>query len=288
MVERKWWRMAFLHVNRKAQKLEATNKLQHAFEKWRHVIGERRRALYGTPMEELKERTMRNVKTLNQMAEKLDTDVDNMQEFTDQRNMLFRGYISGQKLAISASINSHQRAQQKAIMRLSDHGNLNLQARISDALRANLDKIGQLKDVIAKQEARNEHLAVSNDSFRHGAMDAVSLARQVEELQRDRERLSVDLADKTATIKKLLEDNQFLHDRIGAARVDAKINLEKTTRMQERKREELESLRLAERENISVVRNSAHSLAGPARDSVSGQPHNHSPLRTKSGERAAH
>ena len=91
--------------------------------------------------------------------------------------MLFRGYISGQKLAISASVNSHQRAQQKAIMRLSDHGNLNLQARIGQALSANLEKIGELKDVIAKQEARNEHLAVSNDSFRHGAMDAVSLAR---------------------------------------------------------------------------------------------------------------
>lgn len=105
----------------------------------------------------------------------------------------------------------------------------------------------------------------------------------MEELQRDRERLSVDLADRSATIKKLLEDNQFLHDRIGAARVDAQMNIEKTSRMQDRKRDELDQLRQAERENISVVRNSAHSLAHPARDG--GAPHNHSPLRTKSGDR---
>jgi hypothetical protein len=62
-------------------------------------------------------------------------------------------------------------------MNLSDHGNLRLQSRIGEALHMNLAKISELKDIIADQEVRNELLAESNDSFRIGALDAVSFAR---------------------------------------------------------------------------------------------------------------
>ena len=65
MIERKWWRMTFLFVNRAAQKLNATNQLQNSFDKWRKVIGERRIQLYKTPMDELKVQTLLNTKKLN-------------------------------------------------------------------------------------------------------------------------------------------------------------------------------------------------------------------------------
>jgi hypothetical protein len=40
------------------------------------------------------------------------------------------------------------------------------------------------------------------------------MAKSVEELTRERERLSVDLADKAITIRKLLEDNNNLSIRL--------------------------------------------------------------------------
>ena len=67
--------------------------------------------------------------------------------------------MSAQKLALSSSLNSYQRAERKAIMNLSDHGNLNLQNKISDALDANINRITQLKSLIASMETQNQELA---------------------------------------------------------------------------------------------------------------------------------
>ena len=41
-------------------------------------------------------------------------------------------------------------------------------------------------------------------------MDGITMVRNVENLTADRDKLSVDLADKALTIRKLLEDNQYL------------------------------------------------------------------------------
>jgi predicted nucleotide-binding protein len=81
--------------------------------------------------------------------------------------------MSAQKLALSASVNSYQRAERKAIMTLSDHGNINLQNKISDAIDANLHRISELKSLIGAMETQNTELAHDNDDFRNGAMDAV-------------------------------------------------------------------------------------------------------------------
>ena len=42
------------------------------------------------------------------------------------------------------------------------------------------------------------------------------MVRNMDNLTQDRDKLSVDLADKALTIRKLLEDNQFLQGRISA------------------------------------------------------------------------
>jgi len=41
------------------------------------------------------------------------------------------------------------------------------------------------------------------------------MAKNVDILTRDREKLSIDLADKAITIRKLLEDNNYLSIRLG-------------------------------------------------------------------------
>lgn len=110
-------------------------------------------------------------------------------------------------------------------MSISDHGNLNLQNKISDALDANLQRIEELKSLIASMEQSNAELAGANDEFRAGAMDAVQLARQVEDLQRDKHVQLNDLSGKTGVIKKLLHDNHVLSKQIETARVDAKARM---------------------------------------------------------------
>lgn len=45
-------------------------------------------------------------------------------------------------------------------------------------------------------------------------MDGILMAKHCEDLHKDRENLSVDLADKAITIRKLLEDNSYLHNKV--------------------------------------------------------------------------
>ena len=82
--------------------------------------------------------------------------------------------------------------------------------KIEEAIKANLGRIAALKNTIEKVENENDELAKQNDVFRAGAMDGIQMVRNMDNLTSDRDKLSVDLADKALTIRKLLEDNQFL------------------------------------------------------------------------------
>ena len=93
---------------------------------------------------------------------------------------------------------------------MHDYGNWQLQGKIEEAIKANLDRIARLKDSIDKIEGQNGELAKQNDVFRAGALDGIQMVRSMDGLTQDRDKLSVDLADKALTIRKLLEDNQFL------------------------------------------------------------------------------
>ena len=75
-----------------------------------------------------------------------------------------------------------------------------------------------MKDTISQFENENVDLAKQNDEFRKGAMDGITMVRHVESLTEDRDKLSVDLADKALTIRKLLEDNQYLQNKLSNAK----------------------------------------------------------------------
>lgn len=103
---------------------------------------------------------------------------------------------------------------QTAMSRWTDDHNINLRGKVEESLLRNLEQIAALKDKIAEFEMRNEQLANQNDIYREGAMDGIMMAKHCEELHKDRESLSVDLADKAITIRKLLEDNSYLHHKL--------------------------------------------------------------------------
>ncbi len=71
-----------------------------------------------------------------------------------------------------------------------------------------------MKGRIKQLENDNTELADQNEELRMGAMDGIEMAKSVEDLTREREKLSVDLADKAITIRKLLEDNNNLSIRL--------------------------------------------------------------------------
>ena len=85
-----------------------------------------------------------------------------------------------------------------------------LQNKMRDALEKNLERIESLKHVIAKLESENDGIARQNDVFRKGAIDGIHMSKHIDEIHEEREKYTIDLADKAHTIKKLLDDNQIL------------------------------------------------------------------------------
>ena len=70
--------------------------------------------------------------------------------------------------------------------------------------------IAAIKDKMAELEKDNDSLANENEELRQFSLDGYQLGKNVQNLQAERENLSVDLADKASTIKKLLDENEQL------------------------------------------------------------------------------
>ena len=105
---------------------------------------------------------------------------------------------------------NQERTKMAAFAKFFDSGNAKLGSKIEDAIKANLARIAEMKGDINKKENENEELAKQNDEFRRGAMEGMNMVRTMEDLTKGRDKMSVDLADKALTIRKLLEDNQYL------------------------------------------------------------------------------
>ena len=84
-------------------------------------------------------------------------------------------------------------------------------------LDKNVGAIAALKDKMAEIENDNECLANENEELRQFSLDGYQLGKNVQNLTHEREKLSVDLADKANTIKKLLDENEKLSMRLRQA-----------------------------------------------------------------------
>ena len=83
-------------------------------------------------------------------------------------------------------------------------------AQLGEIMNANIGMISGLKDKIAEIEGDNDALANENEELRQFSLDGYQLGKNVQNLTNEREHLSVDLADKASTIKKLLDENESL------------------------------------------------------------------------------
>ena len=127
-----------------------------------------------------------------------------------QRDELVDNLLKSQKLAIVLGRDNRNRGMAKALNQMSDHAYKSKGAHLEDVLQKNIERISFLKDKIREFEVDNESLANENEELRQFSLDGYQIAKNVQSLGSERERLSVDLADKAHTIKKLLDENEGL------------------------------------------------------------------------------
>ena len=105
--------------------------------------------------------------------------------------------------------------------KLQDSAYAKKRAQLEAILQRNIDLIAATKDKIKEIENDNDALANENEELRQFSLDGYQLGKNVQTLTAEREKLSVDLADKANTIKKLLDENERLSQRLRQAQESA-------------------------------------------------------------------
>ena len=63
-------------------------------------------------------------------------------------------------------------------------------------------------------EQRNKDLLLENEELRQASLDGIEIAKAVQELTKEREKLSSDLNEKNMTIQQLLNDNNAMSHKL--------------------------------------------------------------------------
>jgi len=109
----------------------------------------------------------------------------------------------------------------KGFKLMMDNSHADKKRNLEGILARNIDMIAATKDKIKELENDNECLANENEELRQFSLDGYQLGKNVQNLTSAREKLSVDLADKANTIKKLLDENEALSMRLRQAQDNA-------------------------------------------------------------------
>ena len=117
---------------------------------------------------------------------------------------------------------------------MSDHAYKMKATQLESVLKRNIELITGLKDKIMHLEFENTNLANDNEELRQFSLDGFEIARSAQVLSDEREKLSIDLADKAKTIKRLLDEHE---------------NYERSLRETQYKTEELIQKTLRERQS---------------------------------------
>ena len=117
-------------------------------------------------------------------------------------------------MALALGRDNHKFAMMKGLSNLMDNSSRDKERYLDGCLARNIDAIALTKDKMKELENDNEALANENEELRQFSLDGYQLGKNVTNLTSEREVLSVDLADKAATIKKLLDENERLSQRL--------------------------------------------------------------------------
>jgi regulator of replication initiation timing len=122
----------------------------------------------------------------------------------NSRDDLFDSYLQSQSLAVRSARDNIHRAQTKALQNLKDHTNAQKRQEVDSMMHKNMQVIQALKARVAVLEGENQLLVVDNETLRQQSLDGFQIGKEAVHLSDDRQKLSVDLADKAEQIRMLL------------------------------------------------------------------------------------
>lgn len=126
----------------------------------------------------------------------------------------------GQNMAISLCKLNTQKSLFRGMMRWIMHTNLCKVHDLLSQLTTTEEQLYLIKSHLRSVEDENKSLVDENMDLRQASLDGIAIADAFETLTKEREKLSVDLADRAATIKRLLEQNSQLMTKLKKAGIE--------------------------------------------------------------------
>ena len=74
--------------------------------------------------------------------------------------------------------------------------------------------IEELMKICKEGENKNKDLILENEELRQASLDGIEIAKAVQELTREREKLSEELSHRNFTIKQLTQDNNTMSSQL--------------------------------------------------------------------------
>ena len=204
-------------INRTAHRMLAYRRkggLLHAFNTWKRgfplvhnsLKKYNRKQLFGVIA-----KMDNDIKTLESMVENNSTQVNYLESYS---NLLETHARRGQNQSLSLSKLKFTETLRKGLNKWQVFTWGDKFREVAEALRLTDDELYRLKMRYAELEEENRGIIGENMELRQASLDGIAIADAIETLSNERERLSVDLADRAATIRRLLEENAELAARL--------------------------------------------------------------------------
>lgn len=195
--------------------------LQGWFQRWKYDAADAQRAMAHFNKQQLIDKIIADENLIGATEQRLQRMDEAIDHLAIQRENLLGHYIRGQKLAVALCKNNYLKSVFRAFMRWKRHSQECENLRLIEQLERTNQMITELSNHVAKLEGINRNLLGENEELRQAALDGIEIAKVVQELTRERESLSHELADRAGTIKKLIEDNNNLSVRLNIAQKEA-------------------------------------------------------------------
>ena len=184
--------------------------LASAFTTWKCHDEKLQKEYAAISKSKLEQRVIKNCEEIDGLAEVIGEKEAELGHLDIQREELMENYIKGQKLALALWIANRRKGMHKAFSRWMDHNRACKQEEADAEMRHNMNIINEMKERLRQLEEENQNYDEENSDLRQLTVDGYMMAQNAQRLEAERELLSVDLADKSKTIKQLLQENDQL------------------------------------------------------------------------------
>jgi len=168
----------------------------------------------------------KKVNLLNQEREVLEKSINNKQKKNDG---MAKVYWKGIHLAAAVLEKYLKKLMEDAMRKWKL---ITQQLRIKDLnniLEMKAESFVKLRRIGVSLADRHNELLLENEELHRVSMNGIEIATVIQEITREREQLSLDLVDRSLTVKKLVEENRCLQQRLDAIKYenDKLLNLTK-------------------------------------------------------------